>query len=275
MSWKEEWAMAHRLSPLRVTPENESRWERYWSVCAAQYGRDVEAEAHLYQAVIDHLVREGRLRSTDTVLDIGCGPGTYTLPIARRSRRAVGLDTAPGMIAELMERAKEQRSDNVEGIVGRWEDLGAGDYGLVLSALSPAVRDADSLLRMGSVTKRDCCYITAALGEEMRTRNELWEKVVGAFRPSHAYDVKYPLNILMEEGCRPDLKHISASFETVVDADVAISNFQVYFEIFTEMGDEKRAVIKDFILDRSEDGAFRRSGKKTLAIMTWTGNEEC
>jgi hypothetical protein len=174
------------------------------------------------------------------------------------------------MIDELIRRASAQRLTNVKGVVGRWEDLRTGDFDLVLSALSPAVSDAENLMRMGSVTKRDCCYITAALGEEMKTRNELWEKVVGEFRPSSAYDVKYPLNVLMENGQRPDLKFISASFDTAVDANAAISNFQTYFEIFTEMDDVKRTLIKEFILDRSHDGIFHRKGRKVLAVMTWS-----
>ncbi|MDW5563941.1 MAG: methyltransferase domain-containing protein [Methanomassiliicoccus sp.] len=269
MSWKEEWARAHRLSPLKVTPENESRWERYWSICAAQYGRDSEADTRLYQAVIDHLVREGRLRSTDSVLDIGCGPGTYTIPLARHSRHVLGLDSAHGMIVEMTRKSSAQRMTNVEGIVGRWEDLSTGEFDLVLSALSPAVRNAEGLMKMGAASKRDCCYITAALGDEMKTRNDLWERVVGEFRPSHAYDIKYPFNILLEDGQRPDLKHISASFDMVADANVVIANFQAYFEIFTMMTEEKKAIINDYILDQSHNGIFHMHGRKILAVMTW------
>lgn len=274
MSWEEEWARAHRSSPLKVTPENEGRWKRYWSVCSAQYGHDVEAERSLYQAIIDHLVREERLCPTDSVLDIGCGPGTYTIPLAKHSRYVVGLDSAQGMIDELSARASAKGITNIEGITGRWEDMRGIDFDLVLSALSPAVSDAESLMRMGSVTRRDCCYITAALGEEMRTRNELWERLVGEFCPSHAYDVKYPLNILLENGQRPDLKFISASFDTAVDANIVIANFQVYFEIFTDMNDEKRATIRDHILDRSQGGIFHQKGRKVLAVLTWSPGEE-
>jgi len=269
MSWEEEWSKAHEASPLKVTTENEAKWERYWSICAEQYGRDVEADRALYEAVVDHLVREGRLRTTDAVLDIGCGPGTYTIPLAQRARLVVGLDSAPGMIEELNRRASAQGLKNVRGTVGRWEDMDGSDSDLVVCVLSPAVRDAKALLRMLSVSRRDCCYITAALGEEMRTRNELWQKVVGEFRPSNAYDVRFPLNILMERGLRPDLKHVSADFNTAARADVVISNYQAYFEIFTEMNEEKRTIVKDHILDRSENGLFHRKGRKVLAVITW------
>jgi SAM-dependent methyltransferase len=270
MTWQDEWSKAHDRSPLNVTAENESRWKRYWNACAEQYGRDVDAEAHLYQAVVDHLLREGRLCPTDSVLDVGCGPGTYTIPMAQHALCVMGLDPAEGMIHELSGRADEKRLTNVEGTVARWDEFGIGGFDLVVSALSPAASNSEGLMKMGSTSKRDCCYIAPARGKEMNARNDLWERVVGEFRPSFAYDIKYPFNILIEAGERPDLKHISASVETEVDADVAISNFQTYFEIFTEMDDEKRAVIRDFVLDRSEYGIFRKKAKKVLAVMTWS-----
>ena len=270
MSWEEEWSLAHRRSPLRVTPENEARWRRYWDVCAGQYGREVEAEESLYERVVDHLVHEGRLRPTDEVLDIGCGPGTYTIPLARRAQRVVGLDSASGMILELTRRASAQGLGNVSGRTALWEDVEGESYDLVVSALSPAVRDGAALLRMGRCSRRDCCYITASSGEEMRIRNELWEKVVGEFRPSSAYDVKYPLNILLEKEERPDLRFLSARVSLDCDAQELIRNYQVYFEIFTIMDQEKRQAIADHILERSEGGRFRKQVRKVLAVLCWS-----
>lgn len=268
--WAEEWARAHEASPLKVTPENESKWENYWSVCAPQYAAEVEADAGLYQAIIDHLVQEGRLRQDDDVMDVGCGPGTYTIPLARKCHKVVGLDSAPGMVEETVRRARQSGLHNVTGKIGRFDDVLPNNYDLVLTALSPAVRDAEALVRMGISTRRDCCYITAALGEEMKNRNELWEKVVGKFLPSWAYDIKFPLNVLLENGERPDLKFVSAMSDTVCEPNVAITNFQCYFGIFTEMNEGKRRIVEEYVLDRCEDGKFRKKARKSLAVMTWS-----
>jgi SAM-dependent methyltransferase len=270
LSWEEEWEEAHRRSPLRVTPENEPKWQRYWSACAGQYGQEAGGEGSLYARVVQHLVDEGRLRPDDEVLDVGCGPGTYTLPMARRARSVVGLDSASGMVAELMKRASASGLGNVIGRTALFEDTVGESYDLVLSALSPAVRDASGLVRMGRCSRRDCCYITASSGEEMRTRNELWERVVGEFKPSSAYDVKYPLNVLLERGERPDLRFLSARLTLDYDGRELVRNYQVYFEIFTAMDQAKRQAIADYIMERSEDGRFRKQVTRILAVLCWS-----
>jgi ubiquinone/menaquinone biosynthesis C-methylase UbiE len=54
------------------------------------------------------------------VLDIGCGTGSLTVALARRSARAIGMDPAPRMVAQA--RAK-QRDAPVSFIVGSAEAL--------------------------------------------------------------------------------------------------------------------------------------------------------
>ncbi len=269
MDWTMEWESAHQRSPLRVTKENKRRWEGFWNDCAVQYGLEVELERPLYQKVIDHLAREGVLRRTDTVMDVGCGPGTYSILVARRAKRVVGLDSSRAMTDEMLRQAQLSGLDNVDALVVRFEDLALGKYDLVLSALSPAVRDSAGLSRMERFSRRHCCYITSSYGEEMRTRNELWELVVGKFNPTYAYDISYPLNILLSERKRPNLKFISDLVRISLESEMVIRNFHSYFSIFVNMTPEKRMLIRDYIESRTKEGIFTREFKKVLAVMTW------
>src|SRR4051794_19728061 len=45
--------------------------------------------------VVDALVGALRLRPDDVVLDLGCGTGQLTLPLAGRARSAIGMDVEP------------------------------------------------------------------------------------------------------------------------------------------------------------------------------------
>lgn len=57
---------------------------------------------------------EGLLGGGDTVLDVGCGTGRYTLPLARRCERLVALDSSPKMLDHLEARLCREGVSNVE-----------------------------------------------------------------------------------------------------------------------------------------------------------------
>ena len=68
------------------------------------------------------LALDGRGR----LLDVGCGPGTVTLRLARLFEAAVGLDPDPGMLACAARAAAAQGIGNVTWVRERAEALPAG-----------------------------------------------------------------------------------------------------------------------------------------------------
>ena len=70
------------------------------------------------------------------ILDVGCGPGTYTLPAARLCRRVVAVDPSPAMLARLRSRLRSEPGlGHVEVATGWLPDrLGVDEpYGGVIS----------------------------------------------------------------------------------------------------------------------------------------------
>jgi len=52
------------------------------------------------------------------VIDVACGPGTFTRPFAPRVRRAVGVDLTPAMIEKARAEAARARIANIEFVTG-------------------------------------------------------------------------------------------------------------------------------------------------------------
>jgi SAM-dependent methyltransferase len=61
-------------------------------------------------------------------LDFGCGVGRVTIPLARESASAVGVDVAPGMLSEAQKNAGERGVDNVS-----FSHIVAGHFDLIHS----------------------------------------------------------------------------------------------------------------------------------------------
>ena len=79
-----------------------------------------------------------RLDGRARLLDVGCGPGTVTLPLAGLFREVVGLDADAEMIQEARRLAPERGVMNARWVQRRAEDLPAdlGTFGVVTFAAS-------------------------------------------------------------------------------------------------------------------------------------------
>jgi ubiquinone/menaquinone biosynthesis C-methylase UbiE len=61
------------------------------------------------------------------VIDVACGPGTFTRPFAPRVRRAVGVDLTPAMIEKAREEAARAGLANIEFVTGNVHALPFAD----------------------------------------------------------------------------------------------------------------------------------------------------
>jgi SAM-dependent methyltransferase len=75
--------------------------------------------------VIDALVATFALTRDDTVIDLGCGTGQLTIPIAHRVRAAVGVDPEPDMLTRARSAAAEQGVTHATWMIGTDADLPA------------------------------------------------------------------------------------------------------------------------------------------------------
>jgi tRNA/tmRNA/rRNA uracil-C5-methylase (TrmA/RlmC/RlmD family) len=76
-------------------------------------------------AVIDTLIGAFALTGDDVVIDLDCGTGQLTLPIARRVRAVAGLDPEPEMLACARRTAAEQGARNANWVLGADTDISA------------------------------------------------------------------------------------------------------------------------------------------------------
>ena len=71
----------------------------------------------------DSIVAQFALDGTDRLLDLGCGTGQLTLPLAEHVAEAVGMDPEPEMLTEAARQAQAPRVTNVTWAQGSSEDL--------------------------------------------------------------------------------------------------------------------------------------------------------
>ncbi|NMB78615.1 MAG: methyltransferase domain-containing protein, partial [Methanomicrobiales archaeon] len=97
------------------------------------------------------------------ILDIGCGPGTHTLPLAREGAVVTALDISEAMLNRIRETALEEKLD-ITTQEGSWWSLDIDKRGfrnsfdLVIASMTPGVRDRETFDRMMACSKGYCYY---------------------------------------------------------------------------------------------------------------------
>ncbi len=84
----------------------------------------VSARPRYAPALIERLAREAGLDATSRVLDLGCGPGTLAIPLARYADTVIGIDPSEEMIAAAARQSAEL-GVAVDWRVGSSQDLDA------------------------------------------------------------------------------------------------------------------------------------------------------
>ncbi|MFD9888170.1 class I SAM-dependent methyltransferase [Amycolatopsis sp. NPDC059027] len=116
--------------------EDAWQWDSLlYSGSAAYYARGRLAYP---RALVDALVSELRLDGSGRLLDVGCGPGSLTLPLAGVFAEAIGLDADGDMLDQAERFAAEAGIRNVRWLRLRAEELpaGLGGFRLVTFAQS-------------------------------------------------------------------------------------------------------------------------------------------
>ncbi|KAJ5278739.1 hypothetical protein N7478_004111 [Penicillium angulare] len=81
-----------------------------------------EYHPNVYENIVNHHTSTGG--TFDTLIDIGCGPGTATHALAPKFTQVFGLDPSPGMISVARAQSANKPTSNVRFEVSTAEDLG-------------------------------------------------------------------------------------------------------------------------------------------------------
>ncbi|WP_174590344.1 class I SAM-dependent methyltransferase [Methanocella conradii] len=264
------WALARLRLPHNARKINDDRWERYWDNASRDYQCQTGISTVLCKDIIRYLMHDEKLRRGDTVLDIGCGPGAYTLLFAEVAKLVSGLDMSVEMLDQLRREAERRGISNILAIRSKWADYVPRErYDLVFSAFCPGVNDPVALQKMEKCSRRSCCYVSIGDGESPQPLYQLWEKLTGDRFSNEGYDVMYPLNLLLESGRNAHVKYFTANIDASVPSRKAIDSYIAYFGMFMNVDDDKKKMISEFVSEKSERDIYHIKFTRSIGVVSW------
>ncbi len=75
------------------------------------------------EALFERILQQLNLQGTETIVDLYCGIGTFTLPLAKKVKNAIGIDSQTVSIQQAKFNAEINQIDNVKFIQGKVETI--------------------------------------------------------------------------------------------------------------------------------------------------------
>lgn len=109
----------------------------FWDKRARHYSESIKRNNHA-----ERIIAKLDIDPECTVLDIGSGPGTLAIPLAKMVQHVTAIDPSSGMLACLKENAVSKGLKNITCINKKWEDVTIGtdivEHDTVLASLITA-----------------------------------------------------------------------------------------------------------------------------------------
>ena len=242
----------------------------FWDKRARRYSESMKHNNHA-----DRIITKLDIDPECTILDIGAGPGTLAIPLAKMVQHVTAIDPSKGMLACLKENAVTEGLKNITCINKKWEDvLLSSDitkHDIVIASHSLAMLNLkEALSKMNDVAKR-YVYIFTFAGARMWDYNTLWPKIYGEeYQPGPDYIYLY--SVLYEMGIYANVEIMNSEYkQRFSNLDEAVEQWKENLEVLTPEAEE---VIKSHLSENliEEDGVLWSKREMRSAMIWWRKN---
>lgn len=251
--------------------------QSFWDGRAEEFNlkRQEKKKDQRINSVLKLLTAEGMLKEDGHVLDVGCGPGKYSVEFAKRVHSVTGTDISPKMIEFARENAKTEGLNNTSFKTLDWEmaDLRAMEwekkFDLVFASMTPAISSKNSLEKMVRASKGFCFLSTFikrkdSVRDLLRSRMD-WPRSGRDFSKT----IYCGFNILWLMGFCPELTYLDREWENTYTLERALSLYTSYFEMTHSLSQEEKAALAAYLEELSRNGQVRETIEARIAWMYW------
>ena len=263
INWEDLW---------REKLEKKDDRRKNWDKIAPTFNKSAKRDD--YHKLI---VKQLNLTPKTTVLDLGCGDGSITIPIAKQAKQVTGIDSSKEMLKILNKRCEEEKINNINTIKMDIENIKQeklGEYDIVLAS-----RSLNNIMNIGEVideiTKiaKEKVYVTVFGPNNWRIEKEFYQTIGKQYNAFPTHD--YLFNILFQKKISPDIKNLNIGSKRQYDSlEDAYQYGKWRKEALNEKEKEQlKEYIKKVMIKNEETGRYSsKHDKSDWILFTWSKN---
>jgi len=276
IDWNEEWKYFFNAKKETV---NVISKQETWDKRAKRFNESIKDGWNNLsdKDYISQILKKVDVDHNDTVLDIGSGPGTLAIPLAKKVKHLTALDVSEEMLNFLKENALTEGLNNIKYINKAWEDIDIKKdlekHDVVIASRSLIPYDLrKELTKIDKIAKKSVylVYPTKYGHSYDKKICEFLDKDYNLIKSTNFPGFIYVYNLLYQMEIDANVEFLNCKRTAYYkDINDAISDFEWRIGQFTQ--DEKERVIS-FLNDEliEKNGIFRfKKESKTKWVMIW------
>ena len=219
------------------------------------------------------------LDENDTVLDVGCGEGSVTIPIAKKVKKVIGVDSSPKMLEYLEKRASDNGIDNIESILKPIEEISYEDIGdvdvVVCSRSLNGIIPIDEVL--GELNKIANKYVFITIfGPENKKIEKDFDRELG-IKTEDFPDYNYFFNILFNMGIYANVERFDLNnYRKYSSIEEAMDNGKFRLDLYC---DEEKELLRKYLeriltYDEETEKYYNVKDKADWIMVWWKKQDE-
>lgn len=269
------------LSCPDMWDERADEWVRMLESDGAYRARQMER----VEATAAFLRQNGLLGPGTEALDIGCGPGLFTLAFAQTAGQVTGLDISPRMVRHAQSYAQRQGAGNAFFLALNFKQADVDALGwhkkfdLVMSCLTPAITSVQDLHKLISISRGHCLHVSF-----VHTSDSLRERITadlyGESRQEAGHwdgRVFYAVfNLLFLEGYHPKTCFFTQAADVEVPLEESLARrYAAHIHKEGPQQEVEAARIYDYLNGLcKKEGGLRRRTEECYGFLLWDVNDK-
>lgn len=267
-------------------PLHDIDWSYYWkrdlkSLPSSNKSKDWDDISEKFKKWMEKddypekLLKKIKTRPHYSVLDIGCGEGVVTIPLAQKVSKVTCVDLSSGMLNILNQTAQKEDLDNLIPIKQDLMDISLktlGKHDIVLASRSlNGIMEIKNILEEINKIGR---YVYLTLwGPDSREYEKKARAVLNKENPKYPSYI-YIYNLLYQMGITANIEKLECdNINTYLNLEEALDRYNWKMGILNK---EEEIILKNYLnetLIKKEDGTLENPFEKPDWILIWWKNE--